>query len=140
MAKVVYGSELSAELKQQMKQKIEGYVARGMRRPCLAVILAGDDPASHSYVKGKEKACQAVGIESRMHYLPATVGQKELECLIDALSQDDGVDGILVQLPLPKGLDEDSAILRISPDKDVDGLHPVNVGKFFLTQHKGGEA
>lgn len=132
MAKVVYGSELSAELKQQMKQKIEDYAARGMRRPCLAVILAGDDPASHSYVKGKEKACQAVGIESRMHYLPATVGQEELECLIDALSQDDGVDGILVQLPLPKGLDEDSAILRISPDKDVDGLHPVNVGKFFL--------
>ena len=132
MAKVIYGSELSAELKQEMKETIDGYVLEGKRRPCLAVILAGDDPASHSYVKGKQKACGQVGIESKMHYLPGDVSQEELEGLIDSLSADESVDGILVQLPLPGHLDENSAIMHIRPDKDVDGLHPVNVGNFYL--------
>jgi methylenetetrahydrofolate dehydrogenase (NADP+)/methenyltetrahydrofolate cyclohydrolase len=134
MGKVIYGTELSVEMKQQMKTKIDGLRQAGRRIPCLAVILAGDNPASLSYVKGKEKACHEIGIASKTLHLPADVTQEELNGKVRACSQDDSIDGILVQLPLPEGLDEEAAILEVDPDKDVDGLHPMNFGRFFMNE------
>jgi methylenetetrahydrofolate dehydrogenase (NADP+)/methenyltetrahydrofolate cyclohydrolase len=131
MGTIIYGNELAAELKVGMKEKIDAWKAAGKRVPCLAVVLVGDDPASQVYVHGKEKACASVGIESRTTHLPADAKQEDLEKLIHALNEDPAVDGILVQLPLPKGLDEKKAILTIDPAKDVDGLHPMNVGMFY---------
>ncbi len=130
MGQIIYGSELSAELKAEMKCRIDALREEGRRIPCLTVILVGDNPASVSYVKGKEKACASVGIESRMITLPADISQSELESVVRKCSDDPSVDGILVQLPLPKGLDEDRVIMCIDPGKDVDGLHPMNVGNF----------
>ncbi len=132
MSQIIYGNQLSAELKAEMKQRVETLVAQGHRPPCLAVILVGDDPASQSYVKGKEKACVEVGFNSQMYTLSGNTSQKELEDTIRKCNNDQNVDGILIQLPLPKGLDENQAILCMSPDKDVDGLHPINVGRFHL--------
>lgn len=134
MAAILYGSELSKEMKQEMKAQVDAWKAGGKRIPCLSVILAGEDPASLSYIKGKEKACSEIGILSQMHHLPADVAQEELEKVIRACSDDPSVDGVLVQLPLPKGLSEENAIACVDPAKDVDGLHPMNVGKFFLNQ------
>ena len=131
MGKVVYGSELSAEIREDMRIRIEEWKKEGRRIPCLAVVLVGDNPASVSYVKGKEKACAQVGIESRMITLPADISQDELEKMVRNLSSDDTIDGILVQLPLPGILDEDRVIKCIDPSKDVDGLHPMNTGMFF---------
>jgi len=131
---ILYGSELSAELREEMKLKVDQWKAQGLRNPCLAVILAGNDPASLSYVKGKAKACESTGIENRTYHLAEDVTQEELEALIKQCNEDDTVDGILVQLPLPKHLNASHALDCISPDKDVDGLHPVNVGKFYLDE------
>ena len=128
MDKKILGSELSKELRTVMKEKVAAYKAAGERGPCLAVILVGDNPASLSYVKGKEKACQSVGMDNRFYHLPENTAQEELEAVIRQCNEDETVDGILVQLPLPKGLDEDHAIMTIDPSKDVDGLHPVNIG------------
>ncbi len=132
MSRIIYGSDLSLEMREAMKQQIERIKNTGRRVPCLAVVLAGDDPASLSYVKGKEKACNNVGIHSIMRKLPEDVSQEELEWNLHDLSDDPDVDGILLQLPLPKGLDENAAINCINPDKDVDGLTPVNFGRLFL--------
>ena len=132
MGEVIYGSALSKELREKMKGQVERIREAGRRVPCLAVVLAGEDPASVSYVKGKEKACAQAGIHSVMRHLPGDVSQEELEWNLRDLSQDDSVDGILLQLPLPDGLDENSAINCINPDKDVDGLTPVNFGRLFL--------
>ncbi|MBR2810201.1 MAG: bifunctional methylenetetrahydrofolate dehydrogenase/methenyltetrahydrofolate cyclohydrolase FolD [Solobacterium sp.] len=135
MAEIVYGSELSKELKGKLKAKIEQIVEQGGRRPCLTVFLVGDNPASLSYVTGKEKAAREVGIDGVVVRLPADISQKELEENIRRASEDDTVDGILLQLPLPAGLDDEAAIACISPAKDVDGLQPENVGRFFLGQN-----
>ncbi len=132
MEKLVYGSELSLRYKEKMKEKVDELRAKGKRIPCLAVILVGNNPASLSYVKSKEKACASVGIESKMIHLEETISQDALEQEIEACNQDDSIDGILLQLPLPQGLDENRALFKISPSKDVDGLHPLNVGKFYL--------
>jgi methylenetetrahydrofolate dehydrogenase (NADP+)/methenyltetrahydrofolate cyclohydrolase len=132
MSNVVYGSELSKELKEKMKEQVDRIAETGSRVPCLAVVLAGENPASLSYVRGKEKACAKVGIHSIMRHLPSDVSQAELEWNLRDLSNDDTVDGILLQLPLPDGLDENAAISCINPDKDVDGLTPVNFGRLFL--------
>jgi len=131
MGTIIYGNELAAELKVGMKEKIDAWKAAGKRLPCLAVVLVGDDSASQVYVHGKEKACASVGIESRTTHLGADARQEDLEQLIRSLNEDPSVDGILVQLPLPKGLDEKKAIMAIDPSKDVDGLHPMNVGMFY---------
>ena len=131
MAEIISGKALSLKLRKEMKKEIEELEKEGKRIPCLAVILVGDNPASLSYVKGKEKACASIGMESRMIKLPADTPQEKLEEIIRECSKDDGVDGILVQLPLPEGLDEKRAIMCIDPDKDVDGLHPMNVGRFM---------
>lgn len=130
--KIIYGTELAQRLREEMKQEIAKIVEAGKRVPCLAVVIAGEDPASLSYVKGKEKACQAIGMKSVMRQLRYDVTQECLEQEILALSNDPTVDGILLQLPLPKGLDENRAIACIFPDKDVDGLTPINFGRMFL--------
>lgn len=134
MTTIIYGSELSKEIKQDMKAQVDAWKAEGKRIPCLSVILAGSDPASLSYIKGKEKACIEIGIQSQMHYLPGSVSQEDLEKCIQDCSNDPNVDGILVQLPLPKGLNDEKAIACIDPMKDVDGLNPMNFGKFFMNQ------
>lgn len=132
MTQVIYGSDLSAKMREQMKQEIADIAAKGGRIPCLAVVMAGDNPASLSYIKGKEKACQAIGMRSLMTKLPEDITQQQLEDVLKELSDDSDVDGILLQLPLPKGLDENRAINCINPDKDVDGLTPINFGRMFL--------
>jgi methylenetetrahydrofolate dehydrogenase (NADP+)/methenyltetrahydrofolate cyclohydrolase len=130
MGKIVYGSELSLELKETLKENIKNLKIK--RVPTLAVILVGDDPASKSYVKGKDKACNTVGMNSIMINLDADIKEDFLIKKIKELNEDDNVDGILVQLPLPKGLNESIVLDNIDPDKDVDGLHRVNVGKLYL--------
>ena len=132
MTQVIYGTELAAKIRESMKQEIADLVKRGERVPCLAVVLAGNNPASISYIKGKEKACQAIGMKSVMKLLDENIIQQQLEAVLKELSEDDSVDGILLQLPLPDGLDENSAINCINPDKDVDGLTPINFGRMFL--------
>ena len=137
MAEIIYGSELSKELKEEMKEEIDAYINKGLRSPNLTVVLVGDNPASLSYVKGKEKASREVGISTETIHLEESTSQEELESLLKELSLKEDVDGILLQLPLPKGLDEAKAIACISPDKDVDGLTPVNMGKLFLGEEGG---
>ena len=108
-----------------MKLKEQGIV------PGLAVILVGEDPASRSYVKGKEKGCEQVGIYSELIELPETITEERLLAEIDRLNGDDRINGILVQLPLPKHIEEKAIIERISPEKDVDGFHPISVGRMM---------
>ncbi len=134
MGKVIYGSELAEELREEIRSKIIALKSEGKRVPCLAVILVGDNPASLSYVKGKGKACESVGMKSREIDLPGNVSMDELKRVIHELNDDAAVDGILLQLPLPDGLSETEALLEIRPEKDVDGLHPLNVGNFYLNR------
>lgn len=124
---LIDGKRISAEIKYELKQKTAGLKDAG-RTGSLAVILVGDDPASAVYVKNKEKACEYVGIGSVSHRLPAETNEEELLELIDSLNRDEEIIGILVQLPLPKHIDEDRVLLAISPEKDVDCFHPYNVG------------
>ena len=132
MADIIYGSELSKKIKGQIASEVETIVASGRRVPTLAVVLVGDNPASLSYVKGKDKACHEVGFGSKMITLKEETTEDELRAVLEELNKDETVDGILVQMPLPKHLDENKVILMIDPDKDVDGLHPVNVGNLYL--------
>lgn len=126
------GKTVSAALREKAAAQTAEFVAQFGRTPCLSVILVGEDPASAVYVRNKEKACAASGIESHVYRLPATASQEELDTLVDTLNADPLVDGILCQLPLPAGLNEERVINRICPDKDVDAFHPVNVGKIML--------
>ena len=132
MGELVYGSELSLFYKKEMKEKIDALKAANKRVPCLAVILVGNNLASLSYIKSKEKACSSIGMDSKFIHLDEEVGQIALENEIQKCNEDDSVDGILLQLPLPKGYDENRAIFKIDASKDVDGLHPLNVGKLYL--------
>lgn len=125
MAVIIDGKKLAEKVYAQVALE----TAKLPRKPCLAAVLVGDDPASHIYVRNKEGDCKKCGIESRRFDLPADTQQERLLALIDELNHDDGVDGILVQLPLPKQIDENAVIQAISPDKDVDAFHPLNVGK-----------
>lgn len=125
MAVIIDGKKLAEKIYAEVALE----TAKLPRRPCLAAVLVGDDPASHIYVRNKEGDCKKCGIESRRYDLPADTPQERLLALIDELNHDDGVDGILVQLPLPKQIDEMAVIQAISPDKDVDAFHPLNVGK-----------
>jgi methylenetetrahydrofolate dehydrogenase (NADP+)/methenyltetrahydrofolate cyclohydrolase len=120
---------LANELREALRIEVASIVARGLRAPCLAVVLVGDNPASLSYIRGKRRACERAGMASREHDLPATATQHEVESVVAELNADDSVDGILVQLPLPKPLDASGVILAIDPAKDVDGLHPENAGR-----------
>lgn len=129
---ILDGKATAAETRASLKEEVASLLPRAGRAPGLAVILAGDDPASQVYVRNKEKAALEVGINARTLRLAATVSQKELEDVIAGLNAEDEVDGILLQLPLPRGLDADSCIARISPEKDVDGLTPHNQGLLAL--------
>ncbi|MGL4186218.1 MAG: tetrahydrofolate dehydrogenase/cyclohydrolase catalytic domain-containing protein, partial [Thiotrichaceae bacterium] len=128
-AQIIDGKKVAADVRAEVKQKIETRLALGKRRPGLAVILIGSDPASQVYVNHKRKACAEVGIESRSYDLPSHTTQHELIELIDALNKDAAIDGILVQLPLPAHIDASLIIEQIDPSKDVDGFHPTNIGR-----------
>ena len=132
MAIIVSGKDLSQELKDNMKLQVEELVASGKRAPQLAVILVGNDPGSISYVSGKEKACNYIGIKNTTIRKEDTITEEELLALVDELNNDDSVDGILVQLPLPKHINEAKVIERINIEKDVDGFHPLNVANLWL--------
>ncbi|WP_096201196.1 bifunctional methylenetetrahydrofolate dehydrogenase/methenyltetrahydrofolate cyclohydrolase FolD [Bacillus sp. FJAT-45350] len=130
-AEIISGKELAAQKRLEMKQEVEKLVQTG-KKPGLAVILVGNDPASRSYVKAKEKACQEIGIYSVLQEMPETTTEAELLAEIDKLNNDDNIHGILVQLPLPQHITEQAVIEKISPDKDVDGFHPSNIGKMMI--------
>lgn len=132
--KLINGKEISKKTKDAIKAEIEEIRKTGKRVPKLAVILVGDNPASQVYVRNKEKACAYVGMESLRINKDATLREEELLKLIDELNHDDGVDGILVQLPLPKTIDEEKVLKAIAPEKDVDGFHPANIAKLFLNE------
>jgi len=128
-ASIIDGKAIASELRTEVAQGVERLLADGGPRPGLATVLVGDNPASHTYVKAKRKACAEAGIESFGHELPATASQAEVEALVTRLNQDATVHGILVQLPLPAGLDEEAVLKAISIEKDVDGFHPLNIGR-----------
>ena len=132
MSIVIDGKGTAANLRSELKIIVQDAINQGKRVPGLAVILVGEDPASQVYVRNKVKACAEVGITSLHHQLPADTSQETLLTLIEELNNNTKVDGILLQLPLPKGLDADACLLAISPDKDVDGFHPENVGRLSL--------
>lgn len=132
MAKLLSGTELAEKMREEMKKEIAFLKEKQNLVPGLAVILVGDNPASISYVRGKEKACAEVGIMSREYKFDADFGEGELLKLIDQLNNEDSIHGILVQLPLPEHINEERVLYAISPEKDVDGFHPVNVGKLMI--------
>jgi methylenetetrahydrofolate dehydrogenase (NADP+)/methenyltetrahydrofolate cyclohydrolase len=131
-AQLISGTEIAKQIREELKQEIEGLKAKHNVVPGLATVLVGEDPASQVYVGQKEKTSLALGIYSERHDLPAETGQKELMALIDKLNKDPKIHGILVQLPLPKQLNETEVLYAIDPKKDVDGFHPVNVGKLMI--------
>ena len=131
-AQILDGKAIATDLKQQIKEKVAARRAQGLKQPGLAVVLVGENPASQVYVRNKRRSCEEVGFHSVSHDLPATTSQEELLSLIDQLNADETIDGILVQLPLPKQIDEEAVIERILPTKDVDGFHPYNVGRLAL--------
>ena len=128
-AKIISGSALSKQIKAEIAQQITQYRNEGKRAPGLAVILVGADPASQVYVASKRRSCEEVGIFSKSYDLPETMEEHALLALIDELNADETIDGILVQLPLPKHIRSEAVIERIKPEKDVDGFHPYNVGR-----------
>ncbi|CAH6314447.1 bifunctional methylenetetrahydrofolate dehydrogenase/methenyltetrahydrofolate cyclohydrolase FolD [Pantoea agglomerans] len=128
-AKIIDGKTIAQQVRVEVAEKVKQRLAAGKRAPGLAVVLVGENPASQIYVASKRRACEEVGFHSRSYDLPATTREAELLELIDALNQDDEIDGILVQLPLPAGIDNVKVLERITPDKDVDGFHPYNVGR-----------
>lgn len=134
MTMIISGKELSAKMKAEMAQRVATFPEKYGRVPHLVVILVGEDPASQSYVKGKGKACEVVGIKNTTILRPATISEEELLSLIAGLNADDGVDGILVQLPLPKHINEAHIIEAIDKSKDVDGFHPLNVAALWMKQ------
>ena len=131
MAKLLMGKEVSARIKAELKTEVENLKKEGIN-PGLAVIIVGEDPASQVYVRNKERACEECGIYSEKYALPAETTQEELLKLIDELNNKSSISGILVQLPVPKHIDEKTIINAIAPNKDVDAFHPVNVGKIMV--------
>ena len=131
MAELIDGKAISAQIKDECREKVASLKEKGIE-VTLAVIQVGEDPASSVYVNNKKKACEYIGANSLSYNLKEDASQEELLKLIDELNADDKVNGILVQLPLPKHFDEDEVIRRINPDKDVDGFHPINVGRLSI--------
>lgn len=128
-AQIISGTAVAKQVKANIAEQIQAYTAQGKRKPGLAVILVGMDPASQVYVNSKRKSCAEIGIESKSYDLPAETSETELLAIIEQLNHDDSVDGILVQLPLPKQIDATKVTEAIVPHKDVDGFHPYNVGR-----------
>jgi methylenetetrahydrofolate dehydrogenase (NADP+) / methenyltetrahydrofolate cyclohydrolase len=132
MNNIIDGKKISAEIKQEIKLKVEEIIAHGGKRPHLSAVLVGNDGGSESYVNFKMKDCEEVGFESSLHRFDENIAETELLNLINKLNNDNNVDGFIVQLPLPKHIDENRIIEAISPEKDVDGFHPVNVGRMVI--------
>ncbi|EMH9440016.1 TPA: bifunctional methylenetetrahydrofolate dehydrogenase/methenyltetrahydrofolate cyclohydrolase FolD [Proteus mirabilis] len=128
-ARIIDGKTIAQTIRSEVAEKVKQRIKIGKRAPGLAVILVGDNPASQIYVASKRKACDEVGFISRSYDLPDTTSEAELLNLIDTLNEDKIIDGILVQLPLPAGIDNVKVLERIHPDKDVDGFHPYNIGR-----------
>ena len=128
-ARIIDGKTIAQTIRSEVAEKVKQRIKVGKRAPGLAVILVGDNPASQIYVASKRKACDEVGFISRSYDLPDTTSEAELLNLIDTLNEDNTIDGILVQLPLPAGIDNVKVLERIHPDKDVDGFHPYNIGR-----------
>jgi methylenetetrahydrofolate dehydrogenase (NADP+)/methenyltetrahydrofolate cyclohydrolase len=131
-AQLIDGKTIAADIRREVRARVEARAARGQRTPGLAVILVGADPASEVYVRNKRKGCEDAGILSFAHDLPTHTSQDQLLALIDALNADPAIDGILVQLPLPGHIDAETVVERIRPDKDVDGFHPYNIGRLAI--------
>lgn len=132
-AEIVSGKEIAQTMREEIRQEVEKLTEQGVT-PGLGVILVGEDPASASYVRAKEKACAKAGIYSDDNKLSEETSEEDLLSIIDRMNEDPKIHGILVQLPLPKHIDEEKVLLRIKPEKDVDGFHPFNVGKMMLGQ------
>jgi methylenetetrahydrofolate dehydrogenase (NADP+)/methenyltetrahydrofolate cyclohydrolase len=130
-AQIIDGKQVAADMRVELKEQVAELKEKGIV-PGLGVILVGEDPASKSYVTAKERACENIGIYSDNNRLPAETSQEELMALVEKMNKDPKINGILVQLPLPKGLNEAEVLLAIDPAKDVDGFHPVNVGKMVV--------
>lgn len=130
-ATLIDGKAVALEIVGELRDRVEAFTARYGSAPGLAVVLVGDDPASHVYVRTKEKRCAEVGIRSEKHHLPADTSQEELIELVRRLGGRDDVDGILVQLPLPPHISEEAVLAAVDPAKDVDGFHPVNSGRLM---------
>ena len=128
-AKLIDGKRIATAVKSEVRAEIDAAIARGLRRPGLAVVMVGDNPASAIYVRNKRRACEEAGVLSVAHDLPQSTSERELLTLIDELNGDPRIDGILVQLPLPDQVRQGAVIDRIDPKKDVDGFHPYNLGR-----------
>src|SRR6185369_10793507 len=125
---ILDGKAVAESIKERLKARVDEHVSKGRRRPGLAVVLVGDNPASELYVKNKIQSCKKVGIESHLKRFDAKASMKEILATIDELNKNETIDGILVQLPLPDGLDSDAVLDAVSHEKDADGLHPYNMG------------
>lgn len=134
IAQLLDGKALAQKMQAELTTQVQSLTEKNGRPPGLAVLMVGDNPASAAYVRNKEKACATVGIASYGKHFPTETTQEELAATIDALNQDDRVDGILVQLPLPEHLDSVALLNQIHPDKDADGLHPMNLGRLVRTE------
>ncbi|MBE6702623.1 MAG: bifunctional methylenetetrahydrofolate dehydrogenase/methenyltetrahydrofolate cyclohydrolase FolD [Ruminococcaceae bacterium] len=132
MPNIIDGKAISAEIRRELAEKTTVFKEKNGFAPCLAVIIVGEDPASKVYVRNKHKACEEIGFTSLGYELPAETSEEELIALVQKLNADDSVHGILVQLPLPRHLDEEKVLLTIDPRKDVDAFHPYNVGKIMI--------
>ena len=132
MAELLDGKAIAAALRARVAARVADFVARTGRRPGLDVVLAGDDAASQVYVRNKARACEEAGMRGAVHRLPATVTQQELLARVGELGARDDVDGVLVQLPLPKHIDEQAVLSANSVEKDVDGFHPLNMGRLSM--------
>lgn len=132
--KLIDGKEIANQVKEEIKNEVSKIIDNDEKAPHLAAVLVGEDPASQTYVQNKERACKRVGMISSVYNMPAQTTQKELLETVEFLNNDPEVDGFIVQLPLPDHIDEDAIIQAIKPEKDVDGFHPVNLGKMMLGQ------
>ena len=135
MANIIDGKAISAQVRAEIAENTKKLIAEQGITPGLAVVIVGEDPASQVYVRNKRRACTEVGFYSEAYELPETTTQEELEALVDRLNADEKIHGILVQLPLPRHLNEEAILLRIDPKKDVDAFHPYNVGRIMIGNH-----
>ena len=131
-AQLIDGKKISQQILQDIAERVQQRINNQLRRPCLAVVLVGEDPASAVYVRNKKRACETTGFESRSYELPAQTSEEELLTLIDEMNMDRNIDGILIQLPLPKHINSQLVLERIVPHKDVDGFHPYNIGRLVV--------
>ena len=136
MAKIIDGKLISAQIREGIAESVKKFNAETGKLPGLAVIIVGEDPASQVYVRNKKKACEQVGFYSRVYEMPGETTQAELNALVEELNSDEAIHGILVQLPLPKHLNEEEVLLKIDPKKDVDAFHPYNVGRITIGNPK----